>query len=124
MNTSIAELYDKFQALINSDSISFSEVLNLKNKIGVYLIYNELEELLYIGNTNKLHIRFGANLKHEKTHTLVRKLIKNQSFDNRYEVIDFLKNKCRMKIAICESKRQAEALEHLAIYILEPQLNK
>ena len=45
-------------------------------------------------------------------------------FSDRYKVVDFLKNKCSIKIEVCETKREAEALEHIAIYILNPPLNK
>lgn len=124
MHTLLTELSDKFEKLCNSDYVSFSEVAALKNIMGVYMIYNDKKELLYIGNTNKFHVRFGTDLKHETTHTLVRKLIKNEMFADRHGVIDYLNNLCCMRIEACESKREAEALEHLAIYILKPSLNK
>jgi len=124
MHTLLTDLSDKFEKLCGSEFISFSEVAALKNIMGVYMIYNDKNELLYIGNTNKFHVRFGTNLKHEKTHTLVRKLIKNEMFPDRYGAVDYLKNLCCMRIEECASKREAEALEHLAIYILKPSLNK
>lgn len=91
--------------------ISFAQVAALKNVMGVYMIYNASKELLYIGNTNKFHIRFGTDLKHESTHTFVRKMIKNEMFSDRHKVVDFLKNNCTMKIEVCDSKREAEAIE-------------
>ena len=124
MEKRINELAKKFDKLIASDFFSFAQVASLKNVMGVYMIYNENKELVYIGNTNKFHVRFGTDLKHESTHTLVRKMINNKMFSNRHEVVDFLMNKCTMKISVCESKREAEALEHIAIYILNPPLNK
>jgi excinuclease UvrABC nuclease subunit len=124
MNKKIQLLSSKFEKLNASEFISFDQVASLKNVMGVYMIYNESKELLYIGNTNKFHIRFGADLKHESTHTLVRKMIKKEMFSDRHKVVDFLKNKCSIKIEVCETKREAEALEHIAIYILNPPLNK
>ena len=124
MEKRINELAKKFDKLIASDFFSFAQVASLKNVMGVYMIYNENKELVYIGNTNKFHVRFGTDLKHESTHTLVRKMINNKMFSDRHEVVDFLMNKCTMKISVCESKREAEALEHIAIYILNPPLNK
>ena len=124
MNSLVEELSSKFEKLNASAFISFAQVASLKNVMGVYMIYNDKKELLYIGNTNKFHIRFGTDLKHESTHTLVRKMIKNEMFSNRYKVVDFLKNACSMKIEVCASKREAEALEHIAIYLLNPPLNK
>ncbi len=124
MNKKIQLLSSKFEKLNASEFISFDQVASLKDVMGVYMIYNESKELLYIGNTNKFHIRFGTDLKHESTHTLVRKMIKKEMFSDRHKVVDFLKNKCSIKIEVCETKREAEALEHIAIYILNPPLNK
>ena len=124
MNKKIQLLSSKFEKLNASEFISFDQVASLKNVMGVYMIYNESKELLYIGNTNKFHIRFGTDLKHESTHTLVSKMIKKEMFSDRYKVVDFLKNKCSIKIEVCETKREAEALEHIAIYVLNPPLNK
>lgn len=114
----------KFQHLIQSNFVSFQSVAALKNTLGVYIIYNENNEIIYIGSTNKFHIRFGTDLKHESTHTLVRKLLKSDNFITRKEVVGYLKNQCTMKIEVCETKREAEALEHIAIFLLNPSLNK
>lgn len=124
MNSIIETLNNKFEKLINSDYKTFEEVVSLKNIMGVYVIHNEKEEIIYIGKTNKFHVRFGTDLKHETTHTLVRKLIKSESYSDRFEVKDFLMNKCKVKIEICNTNREAEALEHIAIYILDPYYNK
>jgi len=117
-------LDSKFKQLMNSDFISFQTVAAHKNVTGVYVIYNHKSEILYIGSTNKFNIRFGTDLKHESTHTLVRKLIQTKDFKDRHQVLEFLKNKCKIKIKQCINKREAEALEHIAIYILKPVFNK
>lgn len=116
-------LKTKFECLINSNFMSFDEVSALNNKMGVYVIY-EKDTIIYIGKTNKFHIRFGTDLKHESTHTLVKKLINHKGFEDRYQVLDFYRTKCRIKIEFCESNREAEALEAIAIYILEPEFNR
>ncbi len=120
----IDNLKKKFEKIINSDFKTFEEVAALKNVMGVYVIFDEKDEIIYIGKTNKFHIRFGTDLKHETTHTLVRKLIKSGSHKDRFEVKDFLMHNCKVKIEVCESNREAEALEHIAIYILKPYYNK
>lgn len=120
----IDELNTKFQKLVSSDFKSFDEVAKMKNIMGVYMIFDGNEDIIYIGKTNKFHIRFGTDLKHETTHTLVRKLIRDERYVDRFAVKDFLIHTCRIKIEVCDSNRQAEALEHIAIYILNPQLNK
>lgn len=124
MNVQIENLNSKFNTLIESELKTFDEVSLMKNIMGVYIIYNCENEIIYIGSTNKFNIRFGTDLKHESTHTLVSKLIKSGSFEDRYQVKDYLKTKCSIRIEICETKREAEALEHIAIFVLEPSLNK
>jgi predicted GIY-YIG superfamily endonuclease len=124
MKNEIQLLNEKFEQLFESNYLNFAEVAAMKNVMGVYIIYNPLNEIIYIGSTNKFHIRFGTDLKHESTHTLVNKLIKCESYGERKKVVDYLKNECKMKIQICDTKREAEALEHIAIYVLQPMLNK
>lgn len=124
MENTIAKLSYKFDNLIKSDFITFEEVSKHKNITGVYLIYETDDRLLYIGNTNKFNIRFNVDLKHESTHTLVRKLLKSDKFIERKEVVNYLMRNCKMRIEICESKREAEALEGIAIYLLNPEFNK
>ena len=116
-------LASKFDNLLKSNLLNFEQVAFLKNQMGVYVIY-EGEHVLYVGKTNKFHIRFGTDLKHESTHTLVRKLIKSERFKDRHEVVHFLKNSCQFRIELCNSNREAEALEGIVIYILDPDLNK
>ena len=87
------------------------------------MIYEE-QKLIYVGKTNKFHVRFGTDLKHQTTHTLVSKLIKSGSHVDRFEVANFLKTKCKIRIAFCDTNRGAEALEAISIFILNPQLNR
>ena len=124
MKSKIEFLGEKYKSLVESDFMSFDEVVLLKNTMGVYVIYNHLKEIIYVGNTNKFNVRFGTDLKHESTHTLVMKFIKFAHFEDRYQVVDYLKTKCAMKIEICDSKREAEALEGIAIYCMNPYFNK
>lgn len=119
----VLELNEKFNKLCCSDFYSFEEVSKMRNIMGVYVIY-EGATIIYIGKTNKFHIRFGTDLRHESTHTLVRKLIKSERFKDRIEVKNHFIKSCKIKIEICETNRQAEALEHIAIHILNPFYNK
>ena len=91
--------------------------------MGVYVISSG-QEVLYIGSTNKFHIRFGVDLRHETTHTFINKLIKNEICKDRYAASDYLTNQCKYRIQVCKTKREAEALEHLAIWIFNPKYNK
>lgn len=121
---SINNLIDKYFLIISSDYKTFEEVASLKNMMGVYMIYNQKNELIYVGKTNKFHIRFGTDLKHESTHTLVKKLIKDERFSTREIARNFLQKECTYKIEFCTSNREAEALEAICIYLLNPLYNK
>ena len=120
----IEHIKQKYDNLLQSELKDFQSIASLKNIMGVYIIYGKDSEVLYIGSTNKFHIRFGTDLKHETTHTFVRKSIKNGDFKDRHEVVSFLKMLCTFRIEPCETKREAEALEHIAIYSLNPKFNK
>jgi len=125
MRKEISALDIKFERLINSELLSFDIVAAQKDIMGVYVIYQPDKSVLYIGNTNKFHIRFGTDLKHESTHTLVKKLMNTDRHkDNRSSAVNFLMTECKMRIEICIDKREAEALEHIAIHILQPLLNR
>jgi excinuclease UvrABC nuclease subunit len=124
MEDHVINLKNKLTDLINSTTMNFLEVKNHKNIMGVYLIYDQLGELMYVGSTNKFHIRFGTDLRHESTHTLMKKLIKQEIHIDRLTAQDHFSNHYKYKISICNDKREAEALEHLAIWILQPVYNK
>lgn len=124
MNKEIEKLNEKYEKLIKSDFLTFEEVAAMVGVMGVYIIYNHKQEVFYIGNTNNLKVRFGTDLKHEATHTLVKKLLKIAGFTDRLKVVEYLKTKCLVQIEKCASKREAEALEGIAIYILNPEQNK
>jgi len=124
MEDQIINLSNKLTELINSKTLSFQEVKNNKNIMGVYLIYDQLGQLMYIGSTNKFHIRFGTDLLHESTHTLMKKLIKLEIHIDRLTAQNHFSNHYKYKISICSNKREAEALEHLAIWMLQPIYNK
>ncbi len=117
-------LNELYSQLLNSKWISFEEVKEKKKVIGVYIIYSKAEEILYIGSTNNFNVRFGTDLCYESTHTLLRKLLKTEVHPNKVVAIDHFKNHYKYKIQMCASKREAEALEHLAIWALTPRFNK
>jgi predicted GIY-YIG superfamily endonuclease len=124
MNDKIIHLNNKFEKLLESELISYQDVCLLENIVGVYIIYNHKSEIIYIGSTINFTTRFNKDLKHKSTHTLVRKLIKSKEFVNSLQVLEYLKTQCKMKNGQCITKREAEALEHIAIYILNPTYNR
>jgi len=124
MESSIINLRDALSELVESSYLSFAEVKGKKNIMGVYLIYDQFDGLMYIGSTNKFNIRFGTDLRHESTHTLMKKLILHEVHIDRATAQNHFSNHYKYKVHICNDKREAEALEHLAIWILNPKYNK
>lgn len=113
-----------YKNLTSSDYISFNNITDKKNVAGVYIIYSPENEIIYIGSTSKFNIRFGVDLKHESTHTLIRKFLKYELHAERKLAVEYVTTQCKFKIQICESKREAEAIEHFAIWVLNPKFNK
>lgn len=124
MKEHIDLLNNKYSSLIQSSFISFSEIALMKNIMGVYIVYSPEEKIIYIGSTNKFNVRFGTDLKYESTHTLMKKMLKNNAFSDRNTAQKYFINDCKFKIEVCETKREAEALEHFAIWKLNPEYNK
>ena len=114
------KLRKDFESLYNSPFVNFVEVAKLKKVTGVYFIYLN-SRIIYIGSTNNFHVRFGTDLLHKSTHTLNRKLLKEGKTPQEVKYI--LKNKCKYKIKKCKDKLEAEGLEHVAIWIIEPKYN-
>ena len=118
---SLQMLYDE---LIGSPAVPFVDVSSKKKITGVYIAYSVDGAVLYIGSTNNFHVRFGTDMKHESTHTLIRKLLKDGSHADRSFARTFLIDSCHYRICICSNKREAEALEHFTIWMLNPKYNK
>lgn len=124
MENQIISITNKLAELTNSKILNFQQVKVHKNVMGVYLIYDKSDQLMYVGSTNKFHVRFGTDLRHESTHTLMKKLIRLEIHIDRLTAQDHFSNHYKYRISICNDKREAEALEHLAIWILQPLYNK
>lgn len=114
MQNKISKLQALYEQLLNSELLTYHEVKSLRDIMGVYLIYNTDNEIIYIGSTNKFHVRFGIDLNHESTHTLIRKLLKAGVHKDRIEAKNHFKDHYKYRIKECSNKREAEALEHLA----------
>jgi hypothetical protein len=123
MDKEINKLVLKYQDLIKCELISFEKVKSLKKVMGVYLIYSIEGELMYVGSTNNFNVRFGTDLRHEATHTLMKKLLRLKIHEDRKIAADHFTNHYRYRIQFCDTKREAEALEHLAIWLLSPIYN-
>lgn len=120
LNEKIEKLRNDFEQLLGSEMINWEEGQKLGKITGVYMIFNG-EDLIYIGSTNKFSVRFKDFL-HHSTHTVHRKLV--DEFEDKEQINNFLKNECKYKVKVCENRRYADSLEHFAIDVLNPRLNK
>jgi len=124
MQNKIELLKEKFSELVNSDFKSWKEVKNLDKICGVYSIYDDTKKIIYIGSTGNLKVRLGTDLRHYSTHILIRKLKKDRNFTDDKDAFNFISERCLFHVIRCDNKREAEAVEHFAIWILDPPLNK
>jgi hypothetical protein len=123
MNYKVGVITEAYETLIKSKHVDFEYIAGLDKGTGVYMIFDEYNDLIYIGSSINVKKRF-QDLRYENMHTLVRKMIKSEKYNSSNLVHDFLTNKCKYKFLKCDTVREAEAVEHLAIYCLEPKINK
>jgi len=55
---------------------------------------------MYIGSTNNFNVRFGTDLRHESTHTLIKKLLKAEIHSDRSVAADYFKNHNKYKVKL------------------------
>ncbi|MFP3191073.1 MAG: hypothetical protein RXR31_07065 [Thermoproteota archaeon] len=98
---------------------------------GVYCIYNEKKEIIYVGSaglSHTLRYRIGDLFFYDENskrspfhHTLTYKLKKE--FGDIGKVRDYYFENCRFKIIIADSDAEAHALEQLLILLFGPKYN-
>ena len=123
MQNKIELLKEKYSKLVNSNFKSWKEIKDLDKTCGVYLIYDDSKKIIYVGSTGNFKIRFGTDFRHSSTHTLNRKLKKEYDFTD-IDAFKFISERCLFRIIECDTKREAEAVEHFAIWVLNPSFNK
>jgi len=148
----ISNLQDKCKTLSSLPFRNFKDYINKKGTrigklkehpmirdlmyAGVYCIYNEKKEIIYVGSAGLSHTlmyRIGDLFVYNKNskknrfhHTLTYKLIHDpdpKKFNNIYEVRKYYLEECRFKIIIADSDAEAHALEHLLILLFKPPFN-
>jgi len=107
MDDQITLLTLKYKELIKNELISFEKVKSLKNVDGVYLIYSINGELIYVGSANNFHIRFGTDLRHEATHTLMKKLLRLKVHIDRKTAADHFINHLSIPHSILRLKKRS-----------------
>jgi len=143
----ISKLQDKCKTLGSLPFRDFNDYINKKGTgicklkecpklrdlmyAGVYCIYNEKKEIIYVGSaglSHTLRYRIGDlfvyNENSKKSpfhHTLTYKLEKE--FGDIDKVRDYYFEKCKFKIIIADSDAEAHALEYLLILLFGPKYN-
>jgi len=148
----ISNLQDKCKTLSSLPFRDFKDYINKKGTgigklkghpmikdlmyAGVYCIYNEKKEIIYVGSAGLSHTlmyRIGDLFVYNKNskknqfhHTLTYKLLHDKNlkkFKRIKEVRKYYLKKCRFKIIITDSDAEAHALEQLLILLFVPEYN-
>jgi hypothetical protein len=100
-------LKKNFMKLIDSNFIAFNRRERFSGVMGVYMIFQG-DDLIYVGSTNNFFICFNDML-FGSTHTLYKRFINLKE--------------CMCKIIRCSDRRDANALEHFVISVMNPVYN-
>jgi excinuclease UvrABC nuclease subunit len=117
----------KVKELLASPSFSFRIATSdrVPDKAGVYVIYNEHDEIIYDGRTNNLRRRLLDN--HKSGNVIVsqfrRALMQNYGLKDEGEISNYIRQKCTFKFKNIEDSVERVRLEHFATAILAPTLN-
>jgi len=113
--------------LMASQTFSFKNVNStlVPKRAGVYLIFNEQNEVIYIGRTANLNRRLlGDHMRGNVRGSQFRRaLMKNYGLKSEKQVSSYIKEKCSFKFKIVENIEERIRLEHFATAILAPVLN-
>jgi hypothetical protein len=123
METKIEFIKSKIIALLNSDVVSFFTLKHEIKKMCVFMVYDHNSELVYIGSANKFDVRVELDKLHE-SNPLVNIMMKQNHIHELRQFKEYIKGYCSFRTLSCETMQEAKAIEHLAIYLLNPILNR
>jgi excinuclease UvrABC nuclease subunit len=114
---------EKVRALLASSSFRFED--NVPNKAGVYAVFNERNEVIYIGRTRNLRRRLLGNHRsgNIRGSQFRRALMQNYGLKDENEISNHIRQKCTFKFMEIEDPVERVRLEHFATAILAPTLN-
>jgi len=120
------EYVNKIKEILSTQSFSFKDVTpnQVPKKAGIYIIFNENNEIIYIGRTKNLRRRLLSDHKigNIKGSQFRKALMKNYNFKNEKEISNYIQ-KCAFKFKEIENSIERIRLEYFAIAILAPFLN-
>jgi hypothetical protein len=117
---------EKVKALLRSQSFSFgNENSDVHDKAGVYAIFNERHEIIYIGRTRNLRRRLLGNHRsgNIRGSQFRRALMQNYGLKDEGEISNYIRQKCTFKFKEIENSLERVRFEHFATAILAPTLN-
>ena len=123
MESRIDVLKESVHTLLSSPILTFtkSEVPRVP---GLYVIYDDKPSINYVGKTNNLRRRILGNHRSGNTRgSAFRKaLMVDKGFRNENEVSDFIRTSCTFQFLPVDEG--LSAVEHFAIAVLNPKLNR
>lgn len=120
----------KTSKLLKSEVHRFNDALlhdKLKPVGGVYRVFlaRNPDKTLYVGKAKSIRQRLYNNLLmgQIRSHTLKRKLIRENKCSNQETAKAYLKRNCALQYIDEEDDKERSFLEHYVISILRPKLN-
>ncbi len=128
LNSTIKNLKGELLVLLSSPKYDFSQRSRITVPLqpGVYAIYHKTEShLLYIGESKHLRQRiFREHLTGDKIASAFRRNLSDwEKLDSEEDISAYVSDKCEFQFKQCD-KAAAKRLEHFAIAILQPLLNR
>jgi len=117
---------EKVKELLRSQSFSFgNRNSDVHDKAGVYVIFNERNEIIYIGRTMNLRRRLLGNHRsgNIRGSQFRRALMQNYGLKDECEISNYIRQKCTFKFKEIEDSLERVRFEHYATTILAPTLN-
>jgi excinuclease UvrABC nuclease subunit len=116
----------KVKELLTSQNFSFrNKNSNVPDEAGVYAIFNERNEVIYIGRTRNLRRRLLGNHRsgNIRGSQFRRALMQNYGLKDEDEISNYIRQKCAFKFMEIKDPVERVKLEHFATAILAPTLN-
>jgi len=120
------EYVGKVKELLGGRSFNFRNVVSseVPNEPGVYVIFNERGEIIYVGRTKNLRRRLlGDHKRGNIRGSQFRKaLMQNYGFASEEQISNYV-DRCKFKFKEIADPLERIRLEHFATAILAPTLN-
>lgn len=92
---------------------------------GVYAIYNNSDDVIYVGTSKNMKNRIftnhkNGNMKASSFRVQVSRLLRSK---DEYEIKNYIVENCRFRVLSIEDNNERYKFEHFAIGVLNPELN-